>query len=73
LRSTFIGPIPKLSDTDFRLSYFKTEEDSDCTIVCGPYHFKVHKILIGSHSEYFRTALKANNFKVSAERCFEYH
>jgi hypothetical protein len=29
--------------------------------------------LIGSHSEYFRTALKANTFKVRAERYFEHH
>ena len=49
---------------DFYPSHFKSEEYSDCTIICGPYHFKVHKLVIGAHSGYFRTALKADTFQV---------
>ncbi|GAB7331570.1 hypothetical protein MBLNU13_g02952t3 [Cladosporium sp. NU13] len=44
-------------------NYFKSEEHSDCTIICGPYHFKVHKLAIGVHSEYFRTVMKADTFQ----------
>ena len=47
------------------LKLLQSEEHSDCTIICGPYHFKVHKLAIGAQSEYFRIALKANTFQVS--------
>ena len=53
-----------VAGANFSPRYSKSEEHSDCTIICGPYHFKVHKLVIGAHSEYFRTALKANTFQV---------
>lgn len=42
-----------------------SEEFSDCTIICGPCHFKTHKLVVGAHSQCFRAAFKADTFKVS--------
>lgn len=64
LQSMFMPVLLIYTGADFYPSCFKSEEHSDCTIICGPYHFKVHKLVIGAHSEYFGTALKADTFKV---------
>ena len=37
---------------------------ADFTIICGHYHFKVHKAVITAQLEYFKAAFKANTFKV---------
>jgi hypothetical protein len=52
------------TDADLCPRYFASEEHSDCTIICSPYHFKVHELAIGIHPEYFGTAMKADVFKV---------
>ncbi|KAL1586300.1 hypothetical protein WHR41_05568 [Cladosporium halotolerans] len=41
----------------------ESEQHSDCTIVCGPYHFKVHKVILAIQSKYFKTAFKNGTFK----------
>lgn len=44
--------------------FHDSEEFSDCKIICGSYHFNVHKIILSVQSEYFRAALKRSTFKV---------
>lgn len=43
----------------------QSEEFSDCKVICGPYHFKLHKVILASHSDYFKTAFKTGTFKAS--------
>ena len=50
-------------------SFFKSEEFSDLTVTCGPCHFKVHKVIVCSQSQYFRTACQAGRFKVRSILC----
>lgn len=52
--------MPTNRSTRFHIS----EEFSDCKIICGPYHFNVHKIILSVQSDYFRAALKRGTFKV---------
>ncbi|KAK0252138.1 hypothetical protein LTS09_012701 [Friedmanniomyces endolithicus] len=42
---------------------YKTEEFADFTIICGPHTFRVHKVIICLHSEYFRSACRSNRFR----------
>jgi len=37
---------------------------SDCKIVCGWYEANVHKVVLGTQSDYFKTAFKKGTFKV---------
>jgi hypothetical protein len=60
------------ANADLCSRYYKSEEHSDCTIICGPYHFKVHTLAIGAQSKYFRTAAKANTFQVCCRDDFAY-
>lgn len=43
--------------------YYDTGEHSDLTIICGSRTFKVHKIVLGAQSEYFRAACRTDAFK----------
>ena len=55
--------IPRIkADPDTRLR--DSEELSDCTLICGPYHFNLHKFALASQSDYFKTAFKKGTFKV---------
>ena len=60
------------TDANLCQKHFASEEHSDCTIICGPYHFKVHKLAIGAHSEYFRAAMKADTFQVCSQMRAQY-
>ena len=41
-----------------------SEEYSDCKLICGTDEFKLHKIILITQSEYFRSAFKKGAFKV---------
>jgi len=41
-----------------------SEEYSDCKLICGTHEFKLHKIILMTQSEYFRSAFKKGAFKV---------
>jgi hypothetical protein len=51
--------------TNHRSRLRDTEEHSDCKVICGPYHYNLHKTVLVAQSEYSRAALKPGNFKVS--------
>jgi len=42
----------------------ESEELSDCKLICGPYHFNLHKVILASQSDYFKAAFKQGTFKV---------
>lgn len=42
----------------------QSEEFSDCKLICGPYNFNLHKVILASQSDYFRTAFKQGTFEV---------
>ena len=52
------------SKADIDISLRDSEELSDCQLICGPYHFNLHKVVLASHSDYFRIAFKTGTFKV---------
>lgn len=57
------------SNTDLFTRLHQSQEFSDCKIVCGPYHFNLHKVILASHSDYFKTAFKTGTFKVYSSCC----
>lgn len=57
-----------LTDRCHRLH--ESEEYSDCKIICGQYQFNVHKLVLASQSEYFKTAFKKDSFKANMLHTF---
>ena len=47
-----------------RTRLHQSEEFSDCKLICGPYHFNLHKVILASKSDYFKAAFKHGTFKV---------
>ncbi|KAM0708098.1 hypothetical protein Q7P35_004747 [Cladosporium inversicolor] len=45
----------------------QSEEFSDCTLICGPCYFNLHKVILASQSDYFRAAFKHGAFKSDGE------
>ena len=63
----FASLFPKLArciadGSSYRLH--ESEEFSDCKLICGPYHFNLHRVILASQSDYFRAAFKQGTFKV---------
>jgi hypothetical protein len=42
----------------------QSEEFSDCKLICGPYHFNLHKVILASQTDYFKAAFRQGAFKV---------